>query len=50
MRSDADVYSLGGMGCAAGNTAAGLAAKLLKSLPKGGLALVVNHEHIYSAL
>ena len=39
-RDDVDAYHLGGMGCSSGVTAPGMAAKLLKSMPKGGYALV----------
>lgn len=40
LRDDVDAYHLGGMGCSSGVTAPGMAAKLLKSMPKGGYALV----------
>jgi 3-ketoacyl-CoA synthase len=50
MRNDVDTYHLGGMGCSSGVSAPGLAAKLLKNLPDGGYALVINHENVTTQL
>lgn len=50
MDPSTDAYHLGGMGCAAGITATGMAGKLLKARKKNSYAMVVIHENCSTSL